>query len=343
MSIDEEKFSAILRLLAANSSLSVVRAFLKDRELPYSAPSWNDLAETRLRPALKSGHLSEGDLLRLLQDAEEFGRQHVFLFGLSRRSARLLTIEDHIENLAHEVGLDSVLNSNAVLDEPGELQIADMRIEPGSRNNAALLVLKLVGSIRRWERIQDEIEQDGTRVIRYSPIVERAVNVIRVHGDGIVEIRIHSHRSSSSYIEELDQIMETAEPILPVSKMSQVSLSKAKERLWSDRKSLSKLIRYSDSELRNDLGTTLTAATGSKEDDLPDDAAAISSVQSFYKSNGYFSASNIWFLKNPNKLSRDVHVRLAGELNEFAVPAQCVRGDYEHVLSEILRLNKQIP
>ena len=38
--------------------------------------------------------------------------------------------------------------------------------------------------------------------------------------------------------------------------------------------------------------------------------------------------------------SKDVHVILKGKLNEFAIPAQCSKQDYEYVLNQLRKYNK---
>lgn len=330
------------KLISENTSLAVAREWLARNGLKHSASSWHEFREKRVLPALDKGAIKKADLLTLLQDAEESGRQHVFIFSISKSAAKKLVEPRALQAALRKADLEDVYLSDEIIDLPDSLALTHARIEEKSNLACRSLIIKLIGAIKRWEFVGEDTEADGSKVVRYKPVIERCVNIARVFENGAVEIRIQSHRSSSRYENELNAVLELLAPILPVEKFVPVSLGSAKRMLWEDRKRLKKAIRYSDSKLTNTFGTTLSAATGNKDSALADDPAVTESVNSYYKNNGHFSGSNIWFLKDFNGLSRDVHVHLAGEVNEFAVPAQCTRDDYEYIFAEILRLNESV-
>ena len=109
----------------------------------------------------------------------------------------------------------------------------------------------------------------------------------------------------------------------------------AKNAIFNKRQELMGEIRYSDSKLRNEYGTSLTAATGRDAANLVDDPGAESGLAGFLEHGGYCDELNIWFLSEV----KDTHVRFTKEINEFVVTAQCSRADYEHVLARIRQLN----
>lgn len=55
--------------------------------------------------------------------------------------------------------------------------------------------------------------------------------------------------------------------------------------------------------------------------------------------NAYCDDANVWFKKS-DALSQKTHVMLSGENNEFALPANCTKGDYEYVLGQIQLFNR---
>lgn len=71
---------ALLRLLPNVSTLHQVQDFLRERDLPFSARSWESIEEERLRPSLKSRRLTEDHLRAFVAEMEEYGSQHVFLY-----------------------------------------------------------------------------------------------------------------------------------------------------------------------------------------------------------------------------------------------------------------------
>jgi hypothetical protein len=113
---------------------------------------------------------------------------------------------------------------------------------------------------------------------------------------------------------------------------------------FPDRASLKNVLRYSDSTLRNALGTALSASTGDEQASLFNDPGASNSLDEFLKHKAYCDTSNVWWLKGGGKQaknefdmlpSKDVHVLLKGAANEFAVTAKCSKQDYEYVLDQL--------
>jgi hypothetical protein len=171
----------------------------------------------------------------------------------------------------------------------------------------------------------------------------RAVYIARLHSDGLLEVRIYSHRSGGAraYKEDVNQILASLVGMVDPAKTKVVSLQKLKDALWSRRASLQGYVRYSDSELRNEHGSRLRGATGREEADLFDDPATEASMETFgEKSDAYCESLNVWWkTQKDGRPSKDIHLWLAGDENEFAINQQCSRADYEHVLSELRRLS----
>src|ERR1700721_634695 len=96
MKLPEEELAVAIRLLKKNSSIHAVSSFLKRRSLAFSAGSWDALLSIRLKPALERGALTREDVLALIRESEEFGRQHVFLFRCPKTEVADLLNEDLI-------------------------------------------------------------------------------------------------------------------------------------------------------------------------------------------------------------------------------------------------------
>jgi hypothetical protein len=61
----------------------------------------------------------------------------------------------------------------------------------------------------------------------------------------------------------------------------------------------------------------------------------------FLSHDAHCDASNIWFKAGPGSVpARDLHVLLAGDVNEFAITARCSETDFEYALSELRSLNR---
>ena len=102
---------------------------------------------------------------------------------------------------------------------------------------------------------------------------------------------------------------------------------------------LSEKIRHGGHTLRNDSGTTLTAKASSPRDNILDDGAAETSLDSFLGDDGWSESSQIYFKIGSKEDKRDVSVLLSGASNEFALPLKCTHEDYEYVFEQIRTLN----
>jgi hypothetical protein len=326
----------IYNLLRQVTSMEVVRRFLKSNGLAHSAGSWDDLYDKRIKPSLDAKLIDKRQLIQLLSDAEESGRQHVFLFSMSGKSARKCIDQSRIDTIIASLDLGDL---PLILEKPENPTISDIRFDDGI--NGSALVVKVIGT--RISKVKASDKTTATeQIIKYNFVHERTVNVLKIHETGLVELRIQSQSGASwDYTKEVQRLLAITAPILEEEfAINQLSLSKAKDTMWENRKSLSEKIRYTSSTLRDDFGISLRAATSKKEVNLTDNVAAEKSLNTFLSNDGYCEQSNVWFIKKEQDDLKSIHVLLEGNVNEFVLPTNCARADYEYVLSEILALNK---
>ncbi len=331
----------IIKLLQETTTLSIVSNFLKDKGLHHSASSWDQLRAERILPALAEHRIDIKDLVNLLRTAEEYGRQHVFLYRcLSEEKICELLDEERIKDILETIGLTDILNEPKILDQPESPTIVDVRWEK-SRNGILIgLVIKIIEARISKKFVREQSNDDGTVSEIYKHIPERVVNVIKLRVNGDLELRIAS-QESKSYKNNVDNIWCLIDDILPRNSFSEIYLSKAMDCLWRDRHVLHDLIRFSDSTLRNDYGTAVKAASGSQESNLFDDEGANNCMEAFFKSEAHCEAHNIWFkvINGESIPSKEVHVLLSGELNEFAITPHSSEENYEYVINQLKRLN----
>jgi hypothetical protein len=193
------------------------------------------------------------------------------------------------------------------------------------------------------ELIGEHDQANGHFVREYRRDPVRAVNVIRIHDDGLLEMRIYSHRATGGrYKDDLPMMWGLLSGLADFDDYEELSLLTAKQTIWEKRAELKGILRFSRASLRDKSGTTMDCAVGSFDADLFDDDAAEAGLSIFHKKGrAYCDRHNLWWLTQRSGIpSKDVHVLLSGEENEFAVTMQCVREDYEYVLAELRRLNK---
>jgi hypothetical protein len=328
----------IVNLLRQTTSLTVVADFLKRKDLPHSAAGWDEMLDLRIQPAVDEGRIEIEELLLLLRDAEECGRQHVFLYKTDTSIAEMLIDPARVIPILNQLGLSSLLTSSMILEEPLTPMVVDVRWE--SANVPLNLTIKVVEQRTSRKFSGNSYMQEGMEHRIYQVIKERAVSLMKLHRDGLLEVRIRSRSNSMRYEDEIARIFAKLGNFFPIENFTPSPLATIKRKLVEDRAALSQLVRFSDSTLKNDSGTVMKLISYSDMSDLNDDEAAADSMQRFMSYDAICDSSNVWFKEAAPKLSKDVHVRLAGQINEFALTANCSPSDYGYVLNQIQRLNK---
>jgi hypothetical protein len=341
MKPDTGERELVFKLLQENATLGQIAQYLKRKGLHYSAGSWNELFDKRVSKSLEENDLTREDLVELIRLSEEYGAQHIFLYDTSAKRADKLINQRRVEELLEKMGLPSLINRPRILDQPSSPTITDIRVElNGARRS---LVAKVVER-RTYQRFIDQKNEGDFLIRRYKELQVRAVNLFRLSDDGLLELRIYSHENSSDYRNDVAKMWNMLSFLFSPTDFKQRSLGKIKTNLWKNRDALQDILRYSDSTLRNALGTALSASTGSEQASLFNDPGASNSLDEFLKFKAYCDASNVWWLKGGGQQtkdeidavpSKDVHVLLKGATNEFVVTAKCSKQDYEYVLDKI--------
>lgn len=313
---------------------------LRERDLPSSAGSWDDLLEKRILPALAKRAITVADLVQFLRESEEYGRQHIFLYKCPPARVEQLIDRDVVRKALAQRGAATVLDHPSIVDWPTTTRIVDARWEAEGESDA--FILKIVDP-RMYHVLVDEIEQGDFIVKRYIREQVRAVNVLHLHHDGLLEMRIAAHKNTSQYTEDIKKMWRMAEPILAASQFRTFLLDGLKKKLWDNKRTLAGEIAYSNSKLRDQFGNVLTAATGQESASLSDREGVAGSLDVFLEHGGVYETLNVRFLGEAEGVqggpSQSVRVLLLGT-NEFAVTAQCTKSDYDRVIKKIIRLNK---
>jgi hypothetical protein len=341
MKPDTGERELVFKLLQENSTLGQVAQYLKRKGLHYSAGSWDELFGKRVAKALEQKDLTREDLIELIRLSEEHGTQHIFLYTTSQRRARGLINEEALASALEKMGLSALEERPRILDQPSSPTIADVRLE--GEGDSQALVAKVVER-RTYQRFIDQRSEGEFLIRRYRELTVRAVNLFRLRSDGLLELRIFTHENSSDYRSDISKMWTLLSFLFSPSDFKEVPLGKTKAKLWKSRNALGTVLRYSDSTLRNALGTALSASAGDEQSSLFNDPGASNSLDEFLKHKAYCDTSNVWWLKGGGTRgendfdalpSKDVHILLKGAINEFTVTAKCSKQDYEYVLDQL--------
>src|SRR5438477_2437136 len=113
-----EKVRLATELLSRATSLGVVSEFLKTKGLHHSAGSWDEVREKRIIPAIGRQKLTVDDLVKLLSEVEEFGRNHTFLYQGKQSDIKKLLDENYVSGVSRKLGHAHALNGSLLVDLP---------------------------------------------------------------------------------------------------------------------------------------------------------------------------------------------------------------------------------
>jgi hypothetical protein len=342
MGKDTKSVDLIAKLLRQTSSLAIVSEFLKVKGIPHSASSWEEMVTKRLLPAINSKDITTQDLMELLRTVEEYGRQHVFLYRCTEPDATILMGQVRVKSIADKCGLADLIDAPRVLDQPERPEITDIRWEYILPEKPHQFFIKIIETRETVELLSEESSGDIVTK-KWRKINERAVNLFKLRDDGLLELRITSQSNSTKYKSKVDHMWRLVIDFLPRESFQEISLHRAKNRLWCDRHLLQDKIRFSDVTLKNDTGNTIKAVTGSPASNLYEDDGINNSMEVFIKHDAYCDSHNIWFKilsESGQDKQREIHVLLSGEINEFAITAHCSSQEYEYVYDQLRNFNK---
>lgn len=337
---EEKQAQVIFNLLKEATSQTVVREFLREKDIAITAPNWDELYSNRILPALQSKKLSLVDLATLLQDVEEHGRQHIFLYKCSPADARAILNKTRIHSIAKDLGVAELLSHPLHIEMPEEAKIVDIRLPEAPNGTGPVSLTVKISECRETSKlVNDDYDPvTSSRTKTYKVTKKRAVNIATLTLDGLLEIRIASRDNSTKYHEQVSDVIRMASKFFPMDSFEILSLSKAKDTLFLKKEEFEGIIRYSSTTARNDYGIAMNLAASNLSQNLSEDDGSSAAMKEFLAQKGFVTGSNIWFIINGEE-ERQIHVLLNGEINEFAVTAACTPGEYSYVCGQILSLN----
>lgn len=337
---EQKQAKTVFGLIREASSLEVVRDFLRDRKVPITAPNWDELYIQRILPALESKKLTIEDFSVLLRQVEEYGKQHIFLFKCTPADAQKILGRARVESVATDLGVLERMSIPLHLEMPEAPEIVDIRLEDAPNGSGPIsLTVKICETRETSKLVEDSLDAAMSRRTKtYQITKKRAISIAHLDRNGLLQIRIASRDTSTKYHEQLSAIISMILKFVPINVFEPVSLSKAKETLYNKQQDFAGIIRYSTTTAMNDFGISMNLAASNLSKDLSEDGGSSAAMKSFMAEKGFVTGSNIWFIM-PDDASRQIHVYLSGERNEFAITATCTPGEYSYVIEKILSLN----
>lgn len=323
--VEDERLEVVLELLKRRNK-KFASAFLENKGLPKTG-TWGALTE-RLKDGVRSGQLTVEELCRVLDDAEDEARQHVYLFQCPDGLREQLRSAANVRSLLRRNNMEHLYNDSRPVDKPTTPTLVSVR------HNNRLLYMKWAETRKWWEKVNEEVvELEGRRIVEYEQREERVVSILEIDlVSGETEVRIEAIKRRLSPDKEFEATANVFKPFLDLAVLTELSLGAAIEHLIGPDAEIRKL-KCDLATRRDSRGKWRSAG---RDFDVADDEGYQAVLNSGSVTGGPYL--NGYWQEQGTPLTSEVHVSLHRGSGQIVFWGSYPRNDREYVLSRIRAL-----
>lgn len=348
--IDE---STLLKVLENQTVLGAVRDHLRDKGLPSSASSWEQMLEKRIKPALANGSILRDDLVELIRASEEHGNKHVRLFRYADDSLADLApafdcakVKEWGRANRYPVSGDYVFASY-----PAAPTVTEVRV--GDGEDEAAFILKIARTENRRKKAELK-EIDGEIFYVAAKVAYRAVDVVKIHADGLIEVRMDPRAeppicykgSAAAAIKFLEGLVNRAhirELSLANAKATfsgLKSVGEAEEEVEEEVDNVSQKFELYEASHKNGLGDRVHSSSLVEKGGMTASTVMPKVIEVFTVGEHDPYCERVRVSYNHEGVKK-INAILSDDINEIIFTAKLTRVEHESVLEAILAVNEK--
>ena len=300
------------------------------------------MIETRIAPALSSGNISTDDLIGIIREAEEHGKKHVRLFYVP---------EDGLEDLKEAIqrhAVDAWTKENGYpgtgeyvfAAHPESPIVAEVRVGDGDDLDA--LVVKIARTeYRRKRGVLTEI--NGREVYLADRVPFRAVDVLKVHTSGLVEVRLNPRTEPPiSYSGTANSVLSQVNGLIDNAQIAELSLATAKDSFSDQQKSQHVVENFElyETQHKNDRGDRIQSSSQVEQGGILTSDVMTKVIKQFTVDDPDAYCERVRVSYQFGKVKK-INAILSDDNNEIIFTAGLSRMEYDEVLQAILDVNKE--
>lgn len=326
----------ILSVLPKQATLEQAREFLKMKGLAHSAGNWPDMIESRFKAYHDSKQLSVDEISNFLGESEEFGKQHVLLYTADKKILNIVFDQGKLKAALLSDRRFPELNKRNIVSLPDKATIVEVVQSAGPFGKT--ITIKIIE--KRHHTIPNEAveyEEDGYLIRKVPTEPYRAANIVRIHENGLCEVRIHSHSQAVDYSIEATGVIRSLAPVINERFLTPFSLEEARSYIWTPahRDSAKAKFTVRASEHIDGNEGRLRPSISGIDMSMLDNPGLVGAIDSFHNSTASVQRANL-FVKPSELLNRPISLNLSGADNEFFLTARINRAEYDHILKVII-------
>jgi len=321
-SLTEGEVELVLNYLLSHR-MAFIQEFLRTRGLPFSGTK--EKLRRRLEGYLSDGRLDATDLVRLLNEIEGWGNQHIYMYKATDRLIEPWLEEDSARQRLVNLGLADLFNRQRPLVLPEETTLSSIEWAP---ERVRFVWIEK----RQWEeRVSEEdIEEEGMVWRAYRINVSRGL--IAFDWDlvsGHAMLMIQRLPKGTKYHHIRDRFEKELEPIVCLSQFERMRVSRAIQHIEASGEVRRRQLAY---QTRQGGKATLTSA-GQLRDTFAD--PDLERAGQALKGETVGLLGNFYWLPVQGKLGRELHSKLYASDQRVGIFGEHQERDVRYVLSRI--------
>ncbi len=300
------------------------------------------MIETRVEPVLANGSVTVDELIGLIREAEEHGSKHVRLFhyDVSNIDELKQAIEPQtVAAWAKGKGFPEV-GEYVFAAFPEHPVVAEVRIGDGEDTDA--LIIKIARTEYRRKR-GVLTEYDGRQVYVSDRVPFRAVDVLKLHTSGLLEVRLNPRSEPPiSYPGFAASVLSQLEGLINPTRIGELSLSNAKNS-FSDlqkKKEVAENFELYETQHKNDRGDRIQSTSQADQGGILESDVMTEVIKQFTVGDPEAYCERVRVSYQFGEIKK-INAILSEDINEIIFTAGLSRQEFDAVLIAILKVNSE--
>lgn len=271
---------------------------------------------------LEEGKFVETDLIDLLDDIEEFGNQHIYLYNCNPEYLKALRNPTYIQTKLEENSLADLLNNKYRIFIPDNVELSQVI------HDSKILKFKWVER-RIWKMPLEERIEDDKYIETYQMNTTRGVTTFRIDLiTGNAELMIQRLPTGTQYQKIKDDYLHKLSNIMEIYSFQPTGLLRVIRFIEGSEEVDKRQINFETIS-----GGKVAFKSRSRGADFTDDTT-LYSARTALGQNVSGSLGNFYW--KPNEvLARSIHTHIYPRDDRVAIFGQCVEREVNYVLSRI--------
>lgn len=334
--------NVLFEVLEGQATLDAVREFLRSKQLAHSASSWAKMIETRVKPALLNRSITADELVGIIREAEEHGNKHVRLFYVPEDridDLKAAILPDVVDAWANEKGYPKTGEYVFTAYPPAPV-VAEVRVGDGEDSEA--LVLKVARTeYRRRRGVLTEVE--GREVYLAERVPFRAVDVLKIHANGLIEVRLDPRTEPPiSYSGTANAVLSQLHGLVDPSQIGELSLAPAKNS-FSDlqkKQEVAEHFELYETQHKNNKGDRIQSSSQAEQGGMLASDVMTNVIKQFTVGDPEAYCEKVRVSYQFGNVKK-INAILSEDTNEIIFTAGLSREEYDEVLMAILKVNSE--